>query len=311
MIQTVYSHLYKAFGFRVASEMTLPELPELQDIGDGKEPADIVITIADLSEEWSRLALPNRKTFVIENRVMFQIADTATYCILNGKSIIVSPMKGADEDRIRLYILGSCMGALLFQRRVLPLHGSAVAIDGKAYAFIGDSGAGKSTLASAFLQRGSPLVSDDVIAVSLSPDQAPWVTPSYPQQKLWQESLDGLGMERTLYRPIFQRENKFTVPVPALFYPEPLPLAGVFELIKSDKDSIQIQKIRNLERLSILYQHTYRNSYISRLGLMEWHLGMTAKMTNKLEVFRLQRPISGFTAPDLVSLILTTLDKEG
>ena len=38
------------------------------------------------------------------------------------------------------------MGALLMQRKILPLHGSAIAIDGKAYAFVGDSGAGKSTL---------------------------------------------------------------------------------------------------------------------------------------------------------------------
>ena len=77
-------------------------------------------------------------------------------------------MKEADEDKIRLYILGTCMGALLMQRKILPLHGSAIAIDGKAYAFVGDSGAGKSTLASAFLSKGYKLLSDDVIAVSLS-----------------------------------------------------------------------------------------------------------------------------------------------
>ena len=60
------------------------------------------------------------------------------------------------------------MGAILMQRRLLPLHGSAIAINGKAYAIVGDSGAGKSTLASAFLNKGYQLISDDVIAVSLS-----------------------------------------------------------------------------------------------------------------------------------------------
>ena len=52
--------------------------------------------------------------------------------------------------------------------------------------FVGDSGAGKSTLASAFLNRGYQLLSDDVIPVSLSQNHIPMVTPSYPQQKLWQ-----------------------------------------------------------------------------------------------------------------------------
>ena len=50
---------------------------------------------------------------------------------------IVSPLKRYDEDVIRLYILGTCMGAILMQRRIFPLHGSAVAINGKAYAFVG------------------------------------------------------------------------------------------------------------------------------------------------------------------------------
>jgi hypothetical protein len=309
MIHTVYKPLYKAFGYRVASEIPLPELPGWGNEGD--ETADVVIERADLSEQWSRIATPNQKTVVTDNRVMFQIAGTATYCIEDGTKITVSSFHGADEDQIRLYILGTCFGALLLQRKVLPLHGSAVAIKGKAYAFIGDSGAGKSTLASAFLQLGYPLVSDDVIALTVAQDQFPLVTPSYPQQKLWQESLDGFGMENSLYRPIFQRETKFAVPVPAKFYPEPLPLAGVFELVKSEQETILMERIRSLERLPLLYRHTYRNSFIARLGLMEWHLEMTAGMVSKLGIYRLHRPFSGFTAPEMASLILTTLDKEG
>jgi hypothetical protein len=292
----------------LASDIALPELPVVEGMD---QTADIVIERADLSEEWSRIAVPNGMTFVTVDRIMFQIAGTATYCVQDGNKIVVSPMTGSDEDRIRLYILGSCMGALLFQRRILPLHGSAVEIGGKAYAFVGDSGAGKSTLAAAFIQRGYPLVSDDVIAVSLAPDQPPMVMPSYPQQKLWQESLDGFDMGNSSFRPIFQRETKFAVPVPGMFYKERLPLAGIIELVKSDKETIQVNRIRNLEKLSILYGHTYRKSFISRLGLMEWHFNMTAGMASKLGLFRLYRPYTGFTAPDMASLILTILDKEG
>ena len=89
------------------------------------------------------------------------------------------------------------MGTILMQRKMLPLHGSAIEIDGKVYAIVGDSGAGKSTLASAFLKQGYKLVSDDVIAVSLSQENSiPYVTPAYPQQKLWQESLNILEWRR-------------------------------------------------------------------------------------------------------------------
>ena len=86
-------------------------------------------------------------------------------------------MNGANEDHVRLYILGTCMGALLLQRKILPLHGSAIAINGKAYAIVGDSGAGKSTLASAFLNKGYQLLSDDVIPVSLSNEEYSYRNP--------------------------------------------------------------------------------------------------------------------------------------
>ena len=38
------------------------------------------------------------------------------------------------------YLLGTCMGTILMQRKILPLHGSAIEIEGKVYAIVGDSG---------------------------------------------------------------------------------------------------------------------------------------------------------------------------
>lgn len=57
-----------------------------------------------------------------------------------GKRIVVSPIPGADERKVRLFILGTCMAVIMMQRGILPLHGSAVVIDGWAYAFVGHSG---------------------------------------------------------------------------------------------------------------------------------------------------------------------------
>ncbi|MBU7580946.1 MAG: hypothetical protein KAF27_10830 [Porphyrobacter sp.] len=61
----------------------------------------------------------------------------------------------------------------LFNNAILPLigdhagglflHGSAVAIDGRAVAFLGESGDGKTTLAGAFAKAGHPFLTEDVI----------------------------------------------------------------------------------------------------------------------------------------------------
>lgn len=307
MLKTEKKVVYKAFGLSIVSEVPLPELPHMDN--HQVDSIDIEIKIEDLSTLWHELSDGQDEFVIRENLVMFQVPNIATFSMQEGKRISISPMEEYEEDMIRLWILGTCMGAILMQRKVFPLHGSAVAINGKAYAFVGDSGAGKSTLASAFLNQGYQLLSDDVIAVSLSPDNTPIVTPSYPQQKLWQDSLNNFGMETSNYRSIYGRETKYNVPVPSKYFPNPLPLAGVFELVKTGDGEVEIRRIKKLERFQTLFYHTFRNFLIADLGLVDWHFHTSAAILNKIDVYQLCRPVSGFSAPQLVSLILNTLNK--
>lgn len=305
MTRTLGKVKYKAFGLTVLSEIVMPELMQIKEQSDN---TDIEIKVDDLENLWH--AIGNKGKFVVnEGLVIFQVVNTAIFCIKDGKEIIVSPVRGGDEDKIRLYVLGSCMGALLIQRGVLPLHGSAIAIDGKVYAFVGESGAGKSTLASVFINQGYRLLSDDVIAISTSQDDNPIVFPSYPQQKLWQESLYEFGMMTSKFRPLFERETKYAIPVSDSFYDEPLPLAGVFELVKAENNKVEIHSISGLKRIHTLYQHTFRNYLIDRLGVRELHFNMTANLAHKVLMYKLERPINEFTAHDIASLIINTISE--
>ncbi|GAB1793275.1 HPr kinase/phosphorylase [Priestia megaterium] len=307
MINILKKNVYKAFGLTILSEIPLLELPQTNIVSDG---TDIVIEKADLSRLWLEHSNPNEDFVIKKGWVMFRIPKTAIFLVQNGRRILVSPINEAHENEIRLYILGTCMGAILLHRKILPLHGSAIAINGKAYAIVGDSGAGKSTLASAFLKRGFKLLSDDVIPVTLNNEGIPIVTPSYPQQKLWLESLNHFGMESDNYQPLFVRETKFAVPVQSQFATGSLPLAGIFELVKGDKEEIEFQPIQNLKRFYKLYYHTYRNFFIQGSGLMEWHFNTCSKMINKIDFYQLRRPINSFTAYDLTELILNTIKVE-
>jgi hypothetical protein len=192
------------------------------------------------------------------------------------------------------------------QRRTLPLHGSAVVVNGQAYAFVGESGAGKSTLAAAFLSRGYRLLSDDVIAVSRGADGcSPVVLPAYPQQKLWQESIDRLGMNSGRYRRLYS--SKYAIPVSSGFAANAVPLAGIFELTKAEGRDVKLSPYRGLERLAIFRLHTYRNFLIPHLAGEQWHFSTVAGMANRLEMYRLQRPSVGFSAHELVDRVLGTL----
>lgn len=259
---------YTAFGFKIFSEYFLPELKGLQ-CREGK--VDLVIRRENLSNLWSKYVKNDSYYYIKENLCMVRVPNVGIYKIENGSTISVSPFESSKDDQVRLYILGTCMGVILMQRKILPLHGSCIAIDGKAYAIVGDSGAGKSTLASAFINRGFQILTDDVIAVVEDKDNIPKVIPSYPQQKLWQESLDYFGVGSIQFKRIYDRETKFAIPITENFHDKSLPLAGIFELNKTDEHEIEILPVQQLERFTTLYYNTYRNFMINRSGLLEWH----------------------------------------
>lgn len=301
MLGSANTFIYKAFGLSIRSEISFPELLRISNHSDI---ADISIYVEDLSNYWNDLGGKVNKFIIQDNLVMFHLTNIGIFLVQNGVKIIVSPEKRSTMDQIRLYLLGTCMGALLMQRKVLPLHGSAVAINGKAYVFTGDSGAGKSTLAATFLNRGYHLLSDDVIAIRFKENNTPVVIPAYPQQKLWQESLTQFGMEASKYRSIYGRETKFCIPISTQFADETLPLAGVFEIMRVEKGQIKLNHIEGLEGLRTLSYHTYRNFLIRDMGLLDWHFRMITKLVHHLEIFRIERPTNEFTANHLASLIL-------
>ncbi|MEH6904118.1 aldolase [Neobacillus drentensis] len=299
--------VYNAFGFSVKSKIPFPELLVVDNQRDS---IDIEIELKDLSKLWIELTDSQSTLVMNETLVMFQVSDTAIFLVEEGRRISVSPIGEYKEDVIRLYLLGSCMGAILMQRGIIPLHGSAVAINGKAYAIIGDSGAGKSTLASAFLQKGYQLLTDDVIGVYFTKDNVPMVIPSYPQQKLWQKSLDEFGIDNRKFRPVYQRETKFAIPIKDQFIANPLPLAGLFELALTESAEIELKQIEGLSRLQTILIHTYRNFLIQNLGLSNWHFTNSTKIVNRAPMYQLRRPNNTFTVNELVSQILNCIDKE-
>ncbi|MDQ6421402.1 ATP-binding cassette domain-containing protein [Paenibacillus sp. LHD-117] len=247
--------------------------------------------------------------FRVDNgRFLFHVPETAVYSVADGTHIALTPYPAADEAKIRLFLLGTCMGVLLVQRGILPLHGSAVVIDGKVYAIVGESGAGKSTLAAAFARAGYPLMTDDVIAVALT-DDAALVHSSYPQQKLWEESIEQLGLHDRDYSSIYQRVNKYAVPIRSRFCREALPLAGIVELVKSDEPEPSIQACNRLEGLHALYVHTYRNSLLHLMNRQQWQFQSIARLASELPVYRLRRPADGFSAFDLVDQIIRLTNK--
>ncbi|MFA7486663.1 MAG: hypothetical protein WCY72_01085 [Lysobacteraceae bacterium] len=187
---------YRVYGLTVKSEIELPEL--LASSQDA--PVDLVIRLGDVPRHLEDIQHQSSWFEANARACLITIPDVCRLYIRDGREVIVDrrmrgdgrPVRAAD---LRLYLLGSGMGAALHQRGWLPLHVGAVRAGNGIWAFTGPSGAGKSTLtATLHLRYGLPLVSDDVLALRLD-QRRPLVFPGPRKLKLWQDAAEHLGCD--------------------------------------------------------------------------------------------------------------------
>jgi hypothetical protein len=106
----------------------------------------------------------------------------------DGKTVRGSwPSTMSLEDALT-YLLGPVFGFILRIRGFTALHASAAVINGYAVAFVGGGGSGKSTIVAALARTGHKVLSDD-IAVLEETSGTFRIKPSYPQIRLWPESV--------------------------------------------------------------------------------------------------------------------------
>jgi hypothetical protein len=296
---------YRAFGLGIKSDFPLPEFMKTNS---PLPHPDVTIVCGDLSGLWVKLSRQGRYYAAYDRFVLFHIREVGLFKVEKGCSIVVSPAPHADPGAVRLYLMGSCLGIILMQRHIFPLHGSALNIDGQVWAITGESGAGKSTLTAELIRSGYRMLTDDVIAVSFNEQGTPLITPSFPQQKLWKETLRHFGEMNRPYDPLYQRVSKFSVPVTEGYDRETHPLTGIFELVKSGKNEPQLYPVSKMEELQLLFKHTYRGFFIPDMKLSEWHFRVVTRLAGQFNLYRLERPSGGvFTAQRLAEMMLNQI----
>ena len=180
---------YWAYGFSIHTDLVCPELPR-----HPHPTHDPDVTIILLPQEAGTLCpLPDRCYEVRPGCFRLDVPGVARYRVEEGKRIFVEPLANASPEKVRLFLLGSTMSALLYQRGLLPLHGSAVETPWGGMIFVGAQGSGKSTLAAEFHRCGYRLLSDDVSAVASTPQDLR-ILPASAQFRLCANAYERFGV---------------------------------------------------------------------------------------------------------------------
>ena len=172
-------HRYKAFGLKIASEIALDELETDSFVAT----PDIYVRLLPIIDQHQSVT-DEPEIKVHEGSAVIAFSGVARFELQpQSNTITVAPVQGASA-LLSLPLLGPVLAVWMHLQGDLVLHASAVSINGRVFAFIGDKGAGKSTLAAALVRFGARLVTDDLLRLRWNGTGATLCECAYPQIKL-------------------------------------------------------------------------------------------------------------------------------
>jgi hypothetical protein len=298
---------YRAYGLHIVSAIRIPELTPVGDGTDLDRAPDVTIEFGEVPDH---LPDPINVGVIYESNateLLVRISNVGRYWISDGHRIVVEPSKEATDHEVRVFLLGTCLGALLHQRGFFVLHASGVGTPDGAVLFAGVSGAGKSTLLAELLRRGYRMIVDDVCAIELAADGRPQVLPSYPRTRLWGETatrlaIDTDGLMRT--RPTM---DKYERQLPDQFWDQTAPLRRIYHLAGSNGDELSVSPLSSVEAFHVVQTNTYRGALVDGFARRREHFVLASSVAKATGVVRVVRPIDSFRLVELADLILDDL----
>lgn len=291
---------YYVYGLNIKSEIEIEEFVKLDNIAD----EDVVtISYSTMSDDIKEKIKEGVRINLSNNKIWFHINDIATYCVTNGNKIEVELCDNADMQLMKIYVMCSCLGFIMIQKKMVAIHGGVIEMDNKAVIFTGDRGAGKSTLTTALRERGYKFISDDVAGIKIN--KVPYVMPGFPYQKLCESAMDKFGYDKERYTSFMSdKEVKYVVPALDEFVYEGRELVAIVKLTVGEVDEVTIEELRGSEKLNNIIENIYRGEYINHLGRMDpIYFKQCIDIAKNIRFFKVTRPANQFTVDTQIELI--------
>lgn len=174
---------------------------------------------------------------------------------LGAQTITATPVPELSSEALNTLYRNSILPIIGNHAGGLNLHGSAVATDHGAIAFIGLSRRGKTTLAGAFAAAGHPFLTEDCVALE-NTGAAYMVQPMRPVLRVFHDSASFLLGGRPGWQDEdAKREVDASIMLP--FADAPAPLRHIFILGPGEAESVTIATLGEGEAMAQLMQQAF------------------------------------------------------
>lgn len=288
---------YHAFGLNICSQLELPEL----EVHYFKQ-EDVRIVFGSNPNRLSQIIAEGVLYQANRNQFLLSIEGISSFLVKQGTIITIDKEENTAMSDIRLFLLGPVIGAILLQRKMLPLHGSSVEKNGSSTIICGRSGAGKSTLAALLIKRGFSLLADDISLVK-NMDNISRVIPGITQIKLWQDVVQILYSDYSHFTRVREQLLRYLVPAEKPSNNSDNQLDQIIIMEKKNSFGFEWTEVSGMDKFSLLKDHTYREQYIAGLETAADHFYEVKTLVNNVKVFILRRPDSPLLLNELTDFV--------
>jgi hypothetical protein len=211
------------------------------------------------------------------------------YRVSGGRRITIAPRRDAADTDIRLYLLGTALGALCHQRPGLPLHAAAVLGRDGAIAVAGPTGAGKSTLAAQLAARGVTVLADDLCVAETDAPDAPRLRPGLSRIKLWRGSPALDPGKAAILEAIGETIDKLSLPLEGAVPPECAPLRRIYVLAPGGMAG-SVRRLSGAEAAQAVIDSVYRWPLAIAMGRAAARFHQAAVLAQRVEIVEIGHP---------------------
>lgn len=302
-------HRYRAYGLRIRSDVALPFDP----LPDSPASApDVVVRLGIVPATLpGGLGNLTRTPFwqARPGAFLMHIEGVVRYLVTGGRHVLIEPL-GGDDARIADIVAGSVFTFVLQQRGVVTLHAAAIATEAGALLLCGRSGIGKSSLAATLVERGYPLLSDNMAGVVRAAGGRPMVLPAFARQRLSAHVVEEMHWRDRIQSRVRQGVEKYWIPAQRACA-TPAPVSAAFVLTASDRPDIGTEPGPPGRAFWLLWNNTHRRRAMGAMGERHVHFRVLTEMARHVPVVLVRRPRRPFLLDALADRIDALLREAG
>ena len=222
----------------------------------------------------------------------------------DNRILIEKTSPAVTESIIHTWLYGTVMAYILQYQGYLVLHGSAVLMNHRAVIFSGQSGAGKSTLANAFLQKGYPFITDDLIVIKRDYQGQYGILPGPAKLKLWKDAMLHFNQDMNNALLVNLKVDKYAVPVMQPCQDAIIPIAAFYELnLDEYTASFTCERLQAQPSLKTFIQNAYRYFMLKPLGKLQTFFQDCSALSQQIAVHKITRTPHFHDLPKIIQHI--------